>query len=106
MDWTTLEGYDKFSGTLIYERTLDVTPQMLNSGTWTLNLGAVHNFVEVFCNDASCGVKLWGPFRFGPKLKPGTNTLRLAVTNSMANKMENASLPSGMIGPVTLEKWE
>ncbi|MFC1716753.1 glycosylhydrolase-like jelly roll fold domain-containing protein, partial [Candidatus Poribacteria bacterium] len=104
VDWNILDGYDKFSGTLVYEKTLDTTSQMLDDGKWTLNLGEVHDFAEVFCNDVPCGVELWGPFRFGLALKSGANTLWVAVTNSMANRMGNASLPSGMTGPVTLEK--
>jgi hypothetical protein len=104
IDWTTLERYNTFSGTLVYERMLDVTPQMLESGTWTLDLGEVHDFAEVFCNGKSCGVRLWGPFRFELSLKPGLNRLRIEVTNSMANRMESKSLPSGMLGPVALEK--
>ncbi|MFQ6040276.1 MAG: glycosyl hydrolase [Candidatus Poribacteria bacterium] len=106
IDWTTLEGYSNFSVTVVYEKTLDVTPQMLESGTWMLGLGEVHDFAEVFCNGISCGVRLWGPFRFELPLKPGLNKLRVEVTNSMANRMEGASLPSGMLGPVVLEKIE
>ena len=106
MDWTTLEGYSTFSGTIVYEKILDVTPQMLNSGTWTLDLGEVHDFAELCCNGISCGVRLWKPFRFELPLKSGLNQLRVAVTNSMANRMEGASLLSGMLGPVVLEQIE
>ena len=104
IDWTTLEGYSTFSGTIVYEKMLDVTPQMLEGGTWTLDLGEVHDFAELCCNGTSCGVRLWKPFRFELPLKPGLNQLRVAVTNSMANRMEGASLPSGMLGPVVLEQ--
>lgn len=79
---------------------------MLEGGIWTLDLGEVHDFAEVFCNGKSCGVRLWGPFRFELPLKPGLNRLRVAVTNSIANRMEGASLPSGMLGPVVLEQIE
>jgi len=108
IDWTKLEGYDRFSGTLVYEKELNVTPQMLDNGTWRLDLGKVYDFAEVFCNDISCGVRLWVPFRFpafssvGLALKPGINRLRVAITNSMANRMGGESLPSGMLGPVAL----
>ena len=104
IDWTTLKGYDTFSGTLVYEKTLECNSLMLENGTWMLDLGEVHDFAEVFCNGTSCGVRLWGPFRFELPLKPGLNTLRVAVTNSMANRMEGASLPSGILGPVVLEQ--
>jgi len=106
IDWTTLEGYNAFSGTLVYEKTLDVTTQMLESGSFSIDLGDVCDFAEVFCNDTSCGVRLWQPFQFEVPLKPGLNRLRVAVTNSMANRMEGASLPSGMLGAVVLEQTE
>ena len=105
-NWTELERYDKFSGTLVYEKILNVTPQMFGNSSWRLDLGDVHDFAEVFCNDVSCGVRLWGPFRFELPLKTGNNTLRVAVTNSMANRMEGAALPSGMMGAVLLERIE
>jgi hypothetical protein len=103
VDWATIDGYENFSGTLTYERILDVTPQILDGKEWALNLGKVHDFAEVFCNDLPCGVRLWEPFRFEIPLKSGQNTLQVSVTNSMANQMEKASLSSGMLGPVTLD---
>lgn len=105
IDWTKLEGYESFSGTLVYERSLNITPQMLGSGSWRLDLGEVCDFAEVFCNDSACGVKLWGPFRFELPLKQGSNKLQIHVTNSMANRMENAALPSGILGQIILEKY-
>jgi len=69
---------------------------MLEKGKWTLDLGEVHDFAEVFCNSQSCGVKLWGPFRFELPLKIGANIIQVAVTNSLANQMDDLALPSGM----------
>jgi hypothetical protein len=109
IDWTILEGYATFSGTLFYENTLDVSHEMRAQGTWTLDLGEVRDFAEVSLNGDSCGVRLWAPFRFELPLKPGSNSLRVAVTNSMFNRMEagragNSPLSSGMLGPVRLHK--
>ncbi len=108
IDWTTLVETAAFSGTLVYENTLDVSPGMGARGTWTLDLGEMRDFAEVFLNGDSCGVRLWAPFRFELPLKPGRNILRVAVTNSMFNQMEagragDSPLPSGMLGPVRLE---
>ncbi|MFH1006270.1 MAG: glycosylhydrolase-like jelly roll fold domain-containing protein [Candidatus Latescibacterota bacterium] len=102
-DWATLEKMADFSGTLAYEKALDASPKMVDRGTWTLDLGEVHDFAEVFCNGISCGVRLWAPFRFMLPIKPGANVLHVSVTNSMANRMEGAALPSGMLGPVRFE---
>jgi len=104
IDWTTLDGYDKFSGTLIYEKEVEISSQhMIQDGKYILDLGEVHDFAEVCCNGKSCSVRLWKPFRFEVPLKKGFNSLNIAVTNSMANRMKDAALPSGMLGPVTLE---
>jgi hypothetical protein len=103
-DWSKLEGYEDFSGTLIYEKDINLEPDMIDDGKWILNLGEVHDFVEVFCNGKHCGVKLWGPFRFNLPLKEGFNVIKALVTNSMANRMENAGLPSGLTGEVVLEQ--
>lgn len=108
MDWTNLVETADFSGTLVSEKALDASPEVLAQGTWTLDLGEVHDFAEIFCNGDSCGVRLWAPFRFELPLKPGRNILRVAVTNSMFNRMEggragNSPLPSGILGPVRIE---
>jgi len=108
IDWTTLTEYTTFSGTLFYENTVDVSHEMRAQKTWTLDLGEVRDFAEVFLNGDSRGVRLWAPFRFELPLKPGRNTVRVGVTNSMFNQMEggragNSPLPSGMLGPVRLE---
>lgn len=95
-NWTEIEGYRKFSGTLIYEKTINITQETLDKGKWTLDLGEVHDFAEVSCNSQSCGVRLWGPFRFELPLKIGANIIQVAVTNSLANQMEDLALPSGM----------
>ena len=108
IDWTTLTEHTTFSGTLFYENTVDVSHEMRAQKTWTLDLGEVRDFAEVFLNGDSRGVRLWAPFRFELPLKPGRNTVRVGVTNSMFNQMEggragNSPLPSGMLGPVRLE---
>jgi len=99
VDWTGMDGYNSFSGTISYERSV----QIPEDGDWILDLGEVHDFAEVFCNDVHYGVRLWGPFRFKIPLKQGHNILRILVTNSMANRIDNASLQSGIMGPVSLE---
>lgn len=106
IDWREIAGYEKFSGTLSYERSFEVTSEMLNNASWILNLGDVHDFVEIYCNGVGCGVKLWDPFKFAINLKAGTNILRINVTNSLANKYDKESVKSGIFGPVFMEKWE
>jgi len=100
-NWVELEEYRKFSGTLVYEKTFDLS-QKYPEGKWNLDLESVHDFAEVVCNNVSCGVKLWKPFRFEIPIKPGHNNIQIAVTNSMANRMEDKPLPSGISGRISL----
>ncbi|MNL90263.1 hypothetical protein D3C87_2211860 [compost metagenome] len=47
---------------------------------------------------------MWSPYVFeiGAYVKPGANLLRVAVTNSLANRYDGKTFPSGLIGPVLL----
>jgi len=44
--------------------------------------------VELWVNDQAVGTRCWRPYRFdiGRYLKPGRNTLRAVVTNTLANE--------------------
>ncbi|TDQ38318.1 glycosyl hydrolase [Aureibacillus halotolerans] len=102
--WTTWEGMERFSGTVAYEcdfslDSVDDVPQL------ELDLGQVHDIAQVFINGYEVGVKMWAPYRFGidgALLREGSNTLAIHVTNTMANQMDDAMLPSGLLGPVRL----
>lgn len=101
-DWTSLDGYGHFSGSLVYTQQVHVQPEEADEGMWFLDLGEVYDFVEVHCNGEPCGVRLWAPHCISVPLRSGSNTLEMRVTNSMANRMDKAGLPSGMLGPVSL----
>lgn len=73
-----------------------------------LDLGQVGEIARVWVNGADCGVGMWAPYRFdltGP-VKEGENELRIEVRNSMANRLEDAGRPSGLLGPVRLKILE
>ncbi|MGQ9609566.1 MAG: glycosyl hydrolase [bacterium] len=104
-NWVNLNGYENFSGTLLYEREVDIDNLgFFNKGKLILDLGEVHDFAEVYCNDINIGTKLWTPFRFLVPVCQGKIKLKIFVTNSIANRIENASLTSGIIGPITLQQ--
>ena len=91
-----------------------------------LNLGEVENIAEVTINGSSVGVLWKKPFVVDvtSALRPGKNRLEVKVTNVWPNRMigdkqpgaqriaystfdpfkaDSPLLPSGLIGPVTVE---
>ena len=77
-----------------------------------LDCGEVGVVAEVWVNGQPAGARVWLPFTFDitKLLKPGRNTVKILVTNTMENEraVENHAkeLPrlrhSGLIGPVRL----
>ncbi len=103
--WHLWKGMESFSGTVVYENlfTLDEIDSIKKI---FLNLGEVYEIVKVVLNDYEVGVKMWAPYHF--EVNPayvikGINKLTVEVTNNRANEMDNARLPSGLIGPITFE---
>ncbi|OXS53588.1 hypothetical protein B1A99_29645 [Cohnella sp. CIP 111063] len=101
--WTNWDGMGHYSGTVAYENIFDLD----HPGKWEqieLDLGEAHEFVRLEVNGREVGCQMWKPYRFGigRELKPGLNVLRVSVTNSLANRYDGKSLPSGLLGPVRL----
>ncbi len=98
--WTSFSGMTHFSGTLTYEQTF----QAKKSTHAILDLGEVYEIAQVWLNGQEVGVKMWSPYRFDVEnnLIDGENNLKIKVTNSRANEMDQLSLLSGLIGPVRM----
>lgn len=101
--WTQLEGKEHYSGTFTYTRSVTVQKEELSCKT-VLDLGDACELAEVWVNGQAAGVRMWKPYTFdiSSLLKEGENELRIDVTNSLANRYDKVSLPSGLIGPVTV----
>lgn len=101
--WTEWEGKAHFSGTLIYTREIqwDRTDSYEDI---VLHLGEVHEMARVFLNGELVDVRLWSPYCFSLKehLQQGTNLLQVEVTNTLANRYDNKSFTSGLLGPVSI----
>jgi hypothetical protein len=115
-----------YSGTAIYTQNFQWKDK--KKGSIWLDLGKVNNMAQVYVNGVDCGVAWTYPYRvnIAKALKPGQNTLKIAVTNTWANRImgdhnlpENeritwtnapyrletkALLPAGLLGPVQLLK--
>lgn len=79
-----------FSGTATYRKTINVDVALLGAGKRVeLNLGDVRDLVTVRVNGKTIGVIWHPPFvcDITSALKPGANTLELAVANTWHNRL-------------------
>jgi hypothetical protein len=120
-------GVKYFSGSATYTKTIEIPASALSSGVhqW-LDLGDVENLAEVSVNGKDLGILWKAPFRIdvSDALKPGSNEIRIKVTNLWVNRMigdqqpwalkkyafadftpykaDSPLLPSGLLGPLSL----
>ena len=127
-DWSTNtnNAIRYYSGTAVYNTTFNRndTPDA-NKRLW-LDVGKVYNMASVYVNGKACGVAWTAPYRVDitNAIRPGNNELRIAVTNTWANRLkgdlllpekeritsttaplwlkDKPLLPAGLLGPVTL----
>lgn len=130
-DWTRRpeEGIRYYSGTAVYQKTFDL-PGGLPGGRLFLNLGEVHSMARVRLNGQDLGLVWAAPWRVDltGKAKPAGNALEIEVVNPWANRLigdsrlprnqrltwtsipvfkpDSPLLPSGLLGPVTLDVVE
>lgn len=130
-DWVEWPGMEHFSGTVEYGAVLNCRAQADSANESAdsanepgasaaepdtiflpfcrkrvvLDLGEVHEIARLSVNGRQLRTQMWAPYRFDVTdvLKEGENTLRLEIVNAMANAMNHSGLPSGLIGPVTLQ---
>lgn len=133
VDWTTRpeEGIKYYSGKAVYEKTFDLPEALRQTGKRIhLDLGKLKNVAEVRLNGKELGVVWTAPWRVeitsamqpaGNQLEIGVVNLwpnrligdsklpeakRLTVTNVKKFKPDSPLLPSGLMGPVTLQACE
>jgi hypothetical protein len=124
-------GVKYFSGTAAYTKTIQAPADWFKAGKklW-LDLGDVKNIAEVAVNSRPLGILWKPPFRADvtSALKEGANTLEVKVTNLWVNRLigdqqanitkkytytamqfyeaDSPLLPSGLIGPVLIVRFE
>lgn len=78
-----------YSGTAVYHKTFDLSPEDLNGNRSILDLGNVKEMASVIINGQKLQVIWSAPFRFDltSYLKPGTNNLEVEVVNMWANRL-------------------
>jgi hypothetical protein len=134
VDWTQRpeDGIKFYSGKAVYRKTFDApgakTPL---AGKLYLDLGRVHELAEVRLNGKMLGVVWTAPWRIEVtgSIKPAGNELEIGVVNLWPNRLigdgplppeqrrtrtnhgayyqgKHSLLPSGLLGPVTLQAAE
>ena len=118
-----------FSGTGTYTKTIQASADWFKNGAklW-IDLGEVKNLAEVTVNGKSLGMVWHAPYRMDvtSALKPGANQVTIKVINAWVNRLigdqqpdattkytfadvkpykaNSPLLPSGLLGPVKLER--
>ncbi|MDL4842306.1 glycosyl hydrolase [Aquibacillus rhizosphaerae] len=103
--WLNWRGLEDYTGTVVYENNFNIE-RVKSIKKLHLDLGDVYEIANVFINGKHVAVNMWAPYQseIGASfIQTGINQLRIDVTNSIANKMDEVKMKSGLIGPVTLE---
>ena len=129
-DWSNdaNPGIKYFSGVATYTKTVDLPSSLLRPGVKIqLNLGKVHEIAEVSVNGKTEGIAWKPPYQVDitDAVKPGENSLSVKVVNLWPNRLigdqqagmtkvtfapnstykaSDPLLPSGLIGPVNIER--
>jgi hypothetical protein len=126
-DWTP--SWPTLSGDVSYVKSFSL--ESIPAGPTRVNLGTVRYAAHVHLNGKDLGTRCWEPFAVDATgaLKSGKNMLEVIVTNTLASQslrpeiiemdarnkwlnayrkrtieFERSSLPSGLFGPVRLER--
>ena len=106
-------GLRFYSGSASYERQVTLAPSYFGENKRIiLDCGKVGVVADVWVNDKFVGTRIWEPYRFDltPFARPGTNDLKIVVTNTMSNAtdvgerfplLNNLDL-DGLVGPVKI----
>ncbi len=102
-NWTFIEGMEHFSGSGYYTNHF-LIDKLADDYKAELNLGEVYEIADIKINDRAVGVLMWSPYAIDVTeyLIEGSNKLEVEVKNTLANKISHKSLPSGLVGPVTI----
>jgi hypothetical protein len=107
----SMPGMEHFSGTMTYEKTVDV-PDALLKARVLFDCGQVGVSAEAWVNDKHVGIRPWPPYAFDVTdyLRAGRNRFKVRVANTEANAravgdsaeiLKNIDL-NGWLGPAWL----
>jgi hypothetical protein len=98
-------GLAAHSGGGTYETSFQYDEPMGDADVF-VDLGEVGVAAALFLNDRSCGTRMWPPYRYRvtDALRAGENRLRVRVTNTLANAIQE-SYGTGK-APTAAEDWQ
>jgi hypothetical protein len=128
-DWTSFDDQriKYYSGTANYTQNFTWNGAVDKTKKIWISLGKVDNLATVYVNDIDCGTAWTSPYKLdiSKALKKGSNTIRINVTNTWANRIQGDQLlpedkrvtwttapyklkdqplnAAGLLGPVTIE---
>jgi hypothetical protein len=131
-DWSkhAIEGIKYYSGRATYEKSFDLPESIKNADQIYLDLGRVENVAQVRLNGKELGIVWTAPWRVDmtEAVRAGDNRLQIDVINLWPNRLigdaalpeaerrtvtnvkkfkaDSPLLPSGLLGPVTLQAAE
>jgi hypothetical protein len=96
-DWTK-QGYPYFSGTGVYETTIDI-PEEYSGGKLILKTECGEDVLSVIVNNKREFVLPWHPYDLDitEMVYPGKNQIVLKVTNTLMNMIEAVEKESGIL---------
>jgi hypothetical protein len=111
-NWHAFSGLENFSGSVVYEASLELAAAQLH---YVLDLGEVGEIAAIEINGQQLPPCLCPPYRWELPtefVNAQANHLRVTVTNTLGPNFTNDDFhrdvlaPSGLIGPVTLMAFE
>lgn len=103
-DWSRC-GYPHYSGTMDFERTFEWDGDDTGGEIFLAFTNPPAGMVEVIVNERPQGFLLWSPWQIPLRegLRPGENTIRLRVTNTLHNFVSGQAFPSGILDGVEIQ---
>jgi hypothetical protein len=92
-----------FSGTVSFISEIVVNSKV-KANKYYIDFGLADNFIELWVNGKKIGVRIWRPYIFDitDKIKSGRNTIKVLVTNTLANEMGSIKAQSLLKS----QKWD
>lgn len=107
LSWTQWPNMEDYSGIISYKTFFHIE-NMDDLYYVELDLGEVNEIAHVFINGLDASFRMWAPYKFDitAYLKKGQNNICIKVINTLANKINNAKLASGLLGPIRIKLYK
>ena len=105
-DWCQ-QGYPYFSGTGTYSTELTI-PADFCKGKLFLDIECGEDVLELQINDSGPIIVPWHPYQIDitDLVRPGKNTFRFSITNTLINTLEAVPKSSGLLKPPVITNYQ